>query len=90
MEKGELKVKANSLGASGFTLAILSILSLGIFGVITAIVGFVFCFFQQKYKPTKLGKVGLILSVIGLALSLIWIFYLAPILANYLNTYSAA
>lgn len=85
MEKGESKIKGNSLGASGFTLGILSILTLGIFGVLMSVLGFVFCFFQQKKKPTKLGKAGLILNIIGFALSLFWIFYLGPILAQYLS-----
>jgi len=92
MKKEESKIKGNSLGASGFTIAIFSIISLGMLGVILAITGFIFCLFQQKYKHTKLGKAGLILSIIGFVLSLIWLFYLGPIISEYalsqLNAYS--
>ncbi|VVB83293.1 Uncharacterised protein [uncultured archaeon] len=82
----ESKIKGNSLGASGFTLGVLSILFCGIFGVIFSIVGFIFCFVQQKKKPTKLGKVGLILNIVGFVLSIVYIIYLAPLLAQYLQT----
>ncbi len=80
--KKERKIKGNGLGASGFTLGILSVLSLGIFGILMSIVGFIFCFIQQKNKPTKLGKVGLIINIIGFILSIVWIFYFAPILTE--------
>jgi hypothetical protein len=89
-EKKESMVKGHSFGASGFTLGVLSIISLGIFGVVMSIVGFIFCFIQQKKKPTKLGKAGLIINVTGLILSIVWIIYLAPMLANYLNTLPTA
>lgn len=84
-KRKEKKIKGDSLGASGFTLGILSILFTGIYGILFSILGFIFCFIQQKNKPTKLAKVGLILNVIGFILSLLWIFYLAPILTNYLQ-----
>jgi hypothetical protein len=89
-KKGEHKskesvVKGNSLGASGFTLGVLGVISLGYFGVIVSIVGFIFCFIQQKNKSTKLAKAGLIINVIGIILSILWIVYFAPILANYLE-----
>jgi len=81
----EIKIKGNSLGASGFTLGILGILFMGYYGIVMSILAFIFCFIQQKKKPTKLGKVGLILGVIGFALSILWILYLAPMLTNYLQ-----
>ncbi len=77
MEK-ESKVKGNSLGASGFTLGIVSILSIGIVGLISSVLGFIFCLVQQKKKPTKLARAGLILNVAGFILSLLWIFILGP------------
>ena len=87
MEKrGKMKISGNSLGASGFTLGIMSILSLGIVGVIMAVLGFAFCFAQQKNKPTKLGKAGIILNIVGFALSLLFIFYLSPILTQWMQT----
>ncbi len=84
-EKKEMKIKGNSLGSSGFTLGLLSILFTGLFGIPMSIVGFIFCFIQQKNKPSKLGKAGLILSVIGFILSIVWIAYLAPIFSDYLQ-----
>jgi len=82
----ESKVKGNSFGASGFTLGVLSILSFGLIGMIMSVVGFIFCFIQQKSKPTKLGKVGLILNIVGFVLSIVYIIYFAPLLAQYLQT----
>jgi vacuolar-type H+-ATPase subunit I/STV1 len=78
-------IKGNSLGASGFTLGILSILSVGIFGIIMSVIGFAFCFIQQKKKPTKLGKAGLILNIAGFVLSIFWVFYLGPIVLAKIN-----
>ncbi len=86
-EPRESKPKGNSMGAAGFTIGILSILTLGIFGIVMSVIGFGLCFFQQKNKPTKLAKAGLIINIIGLILSLIWIFYLAPILANWMQSH---
>jgi hypothetical protein len=83
---GESKVKGNSLGASGFTLGILSIISFGLIGIVISIVGFIFCFIQQKKKPTKLGKAGLIVNIAGLILSIVYLVYFAPMLAQYLQS----
>ncbi len=86
MKKGErkLKIEGNSFGASGFTISIISILSLGVIGALFAVIGFIFCFIQQRGKPTKLGKAGLILNIIGLILSLLWLFYFGPIIEGLL------
>ena len=84
-ERKEIKIKGNSLGASGFTLGIVSIWFMGYYGIVISILAFIFCFIQQKKKPTKLGKAGLILSIIGFALSILWIFYFAPMLTSYLE-----
>ena len=82
----ESKVKGNSLGASGFTLGILSILSFGLIGLTMAVIGFIFCLIQQKNKPTKLGKAGLILSIFGFIVSVVYLIWFAPMLAQYLQT----
>ena len=74
-EKKESKVKGNSFGASGFTLGILSVLSMSFIGILTSIVGLTFCIIQQKNRPTKLGKVGLILNVIGLFINLTFLIW---------------
>jgi hypothetical protein len=79
-------VKNNSFGASGFTLGIVSILSLGIIGIVMSAVGFFFCLMQQTKKPTKLGKAGLIICIAGLVLSIVWIIYLAPMITTALGS----
>jgi hypothetical protein len=90
-EKGESKVKGNSFGASGFTLAVLSIISIGgYFGVLFSMAGFVFCLVQQRNKPTKLGKAGLILSVIGFIGGLLAMAFLTPWLVKYMESFPAA
>lgn len=78
-------IKGHSLGASGFTIGIVSILTPGIIGIISSLLGFIFCFLQQKKKPTKLGKAGIILNVIGFAFSLVWILYLGPMYVQWLQ-----
>jgi hypothetical protein len=82
----ESKVKGNSLGASGFTLGILSILTLGVIGAFIALVGTVFCFIQQKKKPTKLGKAGLIINIFGFILSIVYVIWIAPLVSKFLQT----
>jgi len=64
---------SEGLGISGFTLGVMSIILVGGLGLIISIVGFAFCYIQQKHRPTKLGKNGLILNIIGFVLSLILI-----------------
>ena len=75
-------VDSGSLGISGFTLGIMSIILAGWLGVFTAIVGFILCRVQQKNNPTKLGRIGIILNIIGFVLSVVLIiayaFYLLP------------
>ena len=71
----------NGLGTSGFTLGILSIIFAGWMGMIIAIVGGIFCFVQQRNKKMRIAKVGLILNIIGLVLSILFIF-LYPLIAN--------
>ena len=90
MAEKESKIKGNSLGASGFTLGIASIVFCGLFGVVMSITGFVFCLVQQKKKPTKLAKVGLIINVVGLVLSIVWILYLGPLLQKLITTLPTA
>ena len=84
-----LKVKGNSFGASGFTLGIMSILSLGYIGIIMSVLGFFFCYTQFRGKKTKLAKAGLIINIIGFAISILWIVYLAPIVSSYVQGLSA-
>jgi len=74
------KNSKEGLGISGFTLGVLAIVLAGYIGAILSVIGFVFCLVQQKKNKTKLGKAGLILNVIGFLLSLVIIFYLAPVM----------
>ncbi len=78
-------VKGNSFGASGFTLGILGIFFAGFWGIPLSIIGFIFCFIQQRRRPTKLGKAGLIINVFGLILSILFIIYVMPILTQYIQ-----
>lgn len=77
----------DGLGTSGFTLAVLSFVFGGLYGIILATVGFIFCKIQQKNKPTKIAKVGIIISIIGFILNIIlWIvlvYYLNPLMQQF-------
>jgi hypothetical protein len=81
----ESVIRGNSLGASGFTIGVLSILSFGWIGLVMSVIGFVFCLIQQMKKPTKLGKAGLVLNILGFVISIIWIIYFAPRFAEWLE-----
>ena len=88
----ESKVKANSFGAAGFTLAVSSIsfLLLGVFGILAMpVIGFIFCLVQQKKKPTKLGKAGMILSIVSVILFIVYFVWIGPFLNQLLESYSA-
>jgi len=82
--KKEVKSKydEDGIGIAGFTLGILSLVLIGWAGIVIAIVGFFLCLYQQKRRPTKTGKLGLILNIIGFVLGIIFvvafIMYLAP------------
>jgi len=69
------------LGNSGFTLGVLSLIFTGFAGVIIGIVGIIFSKIQQKNNPTKLGRIGFILNLIGIILGIVFMFaYYAYIL----------
>jgi len=89
-EKRESKIKGEALGASGFTLGILGLISIGGYlGVLFSLVGFVFCYIQQKNKPTKLGKAGLIINAIGVVLGILFMIFVTPWLVKYLASATA-
>jgi predicted small integral membrane protein len=79
------KLKGDSLGASGFTLGVLSIISLGVMGIVLSVAGFIFCLFQQLNKPTKISKAGLVLNIIGFVLSILWLLVFGPALAEWMQ-----
>jgi len=72
-KKEDKKNKSEGLGISGFTLGVLSIILAGWLGIITSATGFIFCRIQQKDNPTKLGKIGIVLNIIGFVISIIFI-----------------
>ena len=84
-EKKEGRQIGEGLGISGFTLGVLSILFAGYVGIIIAIIGGIFCIVQQKKNKTNLGKVGLILNIAGIVLSIVFIKYLAPLMTEMLQ-----
>lgn len=65
--------KGEGLGISGFTLGIMSIILAGWLGLLIAVVGFIFCVVQQKRNKTGLAKAGIIINVVGIAISLTFI-----------------
>jgi hypothetical protein len=77
------KYTEEGIGISGFTLGILSLLFAGGAGVVISIVGFFLCLYQQKKNPTSLGKIGIILNIIGFIFGIIFIIisinYLMPL-----------
>ena len=89
MKKAEKISKKDSisLGISGFTLAIVGIVTILLNPLISAatlLVGLVFCIIQQR-KKTRMGKSGLILNILGLLLNIAWwltlVYYIIPKLA---------
>lgn len=85
--KNKSKESGEALGVSGFTLGIVSIIVVffnPFLGVLISIVGFSLSLAQQKRKPTKFGKRGIILNIIGFVLNILWwvllVTYLLPIL----------
>ena len=82
-KKGDKKI-GESLGISGFTLSILGIILVGTTGIVLSIISFIFCYIQQRRNPNKIGKAGLIISIIGfvinVAIIITYILYLAPML----------
>ena len=97
MDKKEKKESEN-LGVSGFTLGIVSlvlVLFIPLLGIISSIVGFIFCFVQQKKrKPTKTGKIGWVLNIAGFLINIVWwiilIKYVVPMMETQLATGLAA
>ncbi len=76
--------KSEALGISGFTLAIAGFFSVIIFGplnIIFFIIGLIFCIVQQKRNPTKIGKIGLIINVIGIIVGVLWTIVLIKVIA---------
>jgi len=79
------KEKIEGLGISGFTLGIMGIIFAGWIGMIICIIGLIFSFVQQKRHKMKIAKVGVILNIIGIVLSIaVIVLYakIAPLLSQ--------
>ena len=76
MEKEKRQRNPEALGIAGFTLGIMSfvmiLVSPPFAGILTALVGGIFCYIQQKKHKTRTGKIGLIINAIGLILNVLW------------------
>ncbi len=72
----------NVMGIAGFVLGILSVIFFWSYGFLIGIVGLVLSLIANKkkdmYKETRLIKVGIILSIIGMAATCIFTAILAP------------
>jgi hypothetical protein len=82
------KEKVEGLGISGFTLGVLGIILSGWVGLIISTVGFMFCFVQQKRHKDKMGRIGLILNLIGFVLSAAFIILSYTVLGPLLSKVS--
>jgi len=76
VKKKEEKTSGGEFGVIGFVFGILSIVFLASNGIILAILGFIFSTMQQKRNPTKFGRLGKILNIIGFILGVILIILL--------------
>ena len=80
----KLKKNPETNGLIGFVLGIISIIFIANNGLIVGIVGLAFSIRQQKTKPTREGKLGIILNTIGIILAIIMIIvtilYLGPLI----------
>lgn len=86
-KKKSVDKKSETFGIVGFTLSLagfFAILITTVYSLVYFIVGLIFCIIQQKRYKTKLGKIGLILNIIGIVctivLTLIIIFYVYPLI----------
>ncbi len=82
--------KTEGLEISGFTLGVLGIIFSGWMGLIIGLIGFMFCMIQQKRHKTKMGKIGLILNVIAVVLSITYIILYTTVIGPLLNQFPAS
>ncbi len=94
--KKESKKIGETLGISGFTLGIagyFSLLFMGLFSLGFFITGLIFCIIQQRKNPTKFGKKGLIINIIGIIatiiLGVVVVLYIYPFIQDQLQNFPA-
>jgi hypothetical protein len=88
-KKKSVDKKSETFGIVGFTLSLagfFAILITSIYSAVYFITGLIFCIIQQKRNKTKLGKVGLILNIIGIVaviiLTFVIILYVYPLMSK--------
>ena len=83
-ESAKSEKKGEGLGIAGFTLGIVGLaltILIGPLNLPLFILGLIFCIIQQKKNPTKLGKAGLIINIIGIILGIFFTYYLIKYVA---------
>jgi uncharacterized membrane protein HdeD (DUF308 family) len=81
--------RGEGLGIAGFTLGIVSLTILffsPLYGIFASIVGLMFCIFQQKKHPTRLGRWGIILNIIGLIANIVFFYIYVKYILTYIES----
>ena len=90
-KKSGEKFNTESFGIIGLTLGITSIIFMGNNGILLGIVGLIFSMIQQKKNPTKIGKAGIIVNIVGIILAIVFLIvfikYLAPIIQEQMQNF---
>lgn len=94
VEKKKSKRSGETLGISGFTLGIAGffvLLFMWPLSLVFFITGLILCIVQQRKNPTKFGKRGLIINIIGIVatiiLGIIIVIYIYPIIQEQLQNF---
>jgi len=92
-KKGSEKSNNESLGIIGLTLGITSIIFMGNNGILLGIAGLIFSMIQQKKNPTKIGKAGIIVNIVGIILAIVFLVvfikYLIPVIQDQIQNFPA-
>lgn len=84
----ERNKNSETFGIVGLTLGYVGIFSLiftaPLISIIFFIIGGIFALLQQKRKPTKYGRIALILNFVGIVVSIIWWVVLIQVVIPYL------
>ena len=86
VNKKESQGTGEELGLIGFVMGILSIILVVSNGLVIGLVGILISMTQQRRKPTKFGRLGVILNLIGILLGILAAILLATVLKSYLQT----
>ena len=84
--------RGTALGVAGFTLGIVSLVlfSNPFYGILAAIIGLILSIVQQKKNPTRLGRWGIILNIIGIILGILFFYFYIKYLVPYLQNLNSA